>query len=157
MVARQAIDDEAEREIVLTRVFDAPVELVFAAYTDPKHVASWWGPRGYTIKVHEMDVRPGGIWRFLMVGPDGTEWPNRIRYLEVDRPRRLVWEHGSDDEPKQFVATVTFTARGDKTELRMRTLLPTKEALARVKGFGAEELGYQTLDKFGEHLRTRQG
>ena len=149
----------AEREIVMTRLFDAPRELVFDAYTDPKHIAEWWGPNGFSTTVHEMDVRPGGVWRFIMHGPDGTDYTNRIVYRVVKRPERLEFEHGSDldDDPERFQVTITFTEEAEGTRLTQRSLVPTAEQHARVIGFGAVELGRQTLERFAAHLATRKG
>jgi len=76
----------SDREIVTTRVVDAPRELVFRAWTEPEHVGQWWGPNGFTSTIQEMDVRPGGVWRLVMHGPDGTDYPNESIYLEVVRP-----------------------------------------------------------------------
>src|SRR3954464_2525826 len=98
-------NDSADREIVAVRVFDAPRELVYKAWTDPEHVAQWWGPNGFTNTIHEMDVRPGGVWRFIMHGPDGTDYKNEVEYLEVVKPELLVYLHEST--PK-FHVTVTF-------------------------------------------------
>ncbi|HEU0053538.1 MAG TPA: SRPBCC domain-containing protein, partial [Longimicrobium sp.] len=89
----------ADREVVQSRVFDAPRELVFDAWTDPAAVAEWFGPDGFTITTYEMDVRPGGVWRFTMHGPDGTDFPNRVDYHEVVRPERLVYDQGQGGEP----------------------------------------------------------
>jgi uncharacterized protein YndB with AHSA1/START domain len=149
--------DTADRELVLTRLFDAPRELVFDAYTDPKHIAEWWGPNGFSTTVYEMDVRPGGRWRFMMHGPDGKDWPNRIVYREVVRPERLEYEHGSDvdDDPERFQVTVTFTEEEGGTRLTSRLVLPTAEQRAIKVKFGAVELGQQTLDRFAAHLATR--
>ena len=153
MSAATATDESTTgRELVMTRDFDAPRELVFKAFTDPKHLGKWWGPRGFSTTIHEMDARPGGMWRFMMHGPDGTDYPNRITYLEVVPPERLLYDHGTDDEPKQFRVTVTFVEQGGKTRLTMRSLFPSVEACERVKGFGAVELGQQTLEKLAEHL-----
>src|SRR5690606_5803392 len=85
-----------EREIVLTRVIDAPRELVFEAWTKPEHVSQWFGPKGFVTTTHEMDFRVGGRWRFDMRGPDGTVYDNRVVYLEIDPPRRIVFDHGQD-------------------------------------------------------------
>src|SRR3954449_1876611 len=102
-------NDSADREIVAVRVFDAPRELVWKLWTDPHHVAQWWGPNGFTNTIHEMDVRPGGVWRFIMHGPDGVDYPNRIVFIEVVEPERLVYSHGGDEgDPVQFHVTVTF-------------------------------------------------
>ena len=78
--------DAAPDEIVTTRLLNAPRALVFEAWTDPHHVAQWWGPNGFTNTIHEMDVTPGGVWRFVMHGPDGVDYPNRIVYIEVVNP-----------------------------------------------------------------------
>lgn len=145
----------ADREITLTRVFDAPRELVFAAWTEPKHVAQWWGPNGFTNTIHEMDVRPGGVWRLVMHGPDGTDYPNKIVYSEVVKPERLVYTHGSGEEadPGQFRVTVTFADRGGKTVLTMRSLFESAAARDKVvKEFHAIEGGNQTLDRLGAYL-----
>ena len=149
----------ADRELVHTRLFDAPRELVFDAYTDPKHIAEWWGPDGFSTTVYEMDVRPGGRWRFMMHGPDGKDWPNRIVYSEVVRPERLAFEHGSDvdDDPQRFQVTITFTDEDGGTRLTQRMLFPTAEQRAMVLKFGALELGQQTLNRFAAHLATRKG
>ena len=80
----------AEREIRITRVFDAPRELVFEAWTDRDQVVEWWGPHGFTTTIHEMDVRPGGVWRFVMHGPDGTDYNNHVVFEEVVEPERLA-------------------------------------------------------------------
>src|SRR5262245_64936028 len=88
----------ADRELIFTRIFDAPRELVFAAWTDPQHLAQWWGPQGFTTTIHEMDVRPGGVWRLTMHGPDGRDYRNRIVTLEVLKPERLVFRHEPDRE-----------------------------------------------------------
>jgi uncharacterized protein YndB with AHSA1/START domain len=83
----------ADREMVITRVINAPRALVFKAWTKPAHIGNWWGPRGFTTTTHSMDVRPGGEWRFVMHGPDGTDYQNRIVDLEVVEPERLVYDH----------------------------------------------------------------
>ncbi len=145
--------DIAAREITLSRVFDAPRELVFDAWTDPKHVAEWWGPRGYTNTLIEMDVRTGGVWKFVMHGPDGTDWVSKADYIEVVRPERLIYMLGDEDEG--FHVTVTFTEQGDKTLLSMRMLFSTAEEREQKVAFGAIPLGEETLDKFGEFLATR--
>jgi uncharacterized protein YndB with AHSA1/START domain len=145
-----------DREIVLSRVFDAPKELVFRAWTEKEHVGRWFGPRGFTCTTYEHDVRPGGRWRFDMRGPDGTVYDNRIVYLEVRPSDLLVFDHGhdKDDDPSTFRVTITFDAQGPaKTVVTLRQLHPTKEQRLGAIGFGAVELGYQTLDKLAEHLR----
>jgi uncharacterized protein YndB with AHSA1/START domain len=144
----------ADREITQSRVFNAPRELVFKAWTDPKHVDRWFGPRGFTTQTSEMDVRPGGVWRFVMRHPQHGNFTNKVVFLEVVKPERLVYDHGEDDSnPPHFRVTVTFTDRGQKTELTMHSIFPTAAARDKVvKDHGAIEGGQQTLDRFEEFL-----
>ena len=147
----------ADREIVLSRELDAPRELVWRAYTDPAHLPNWWGPHGFTNTVHEIDVRPGGRWRFTMHGPDGTDYPNRIVYREVVAPERLEFAHGEDvdDDPDAFQVTVTFDdLGGGRTRVTQRMLFPTAAQREAVVQFGAVELGKQTMDKLAAYLKT---
>jgi uncharacterized protein YndB with AHSA1/START domain len=104
----------ADREIVLSRLLNAPRELVFAAWTDPTQVVQWWGPRGFTTTSHEMSVTPGGVWRFVMHGPDGRDYKNKIIFTEVVKPERLVYRHAGEGEHEdvRFHVTVTFQAQG---------------------------------------------
>lgn len=145
-----------DREIVLTRVFDAPRELVFQAYTQPEHLAQWYGPDGFAITTCEHDCRTGGRWRFMMHGPDGKDWPNRMDFREVVRPERLVFDHGSDqdDDPHEFFVTITFADAGCTTRLTSRMLFRTREQAEATIKFGAVELGQQTLRPLAEHLET---
>lgn len=144
----------ADREIVQRRVLNAPRDLVFDAWTTPQHVAQWFGPTGFRTTVHAMDFRPGGAWRFIMHGPDGVDYGNRIVYHEIARPERLVYEHGEDvdDDPGRFHVTVTFVEQDGKTELTMRSILPTAEQRDLKVKYGAIELGQQTLEKLEQYV-----
>lgn len=147
-----------ERELVISRVYDAPRELVFDVWTKLEHVSSWWGPNGFTTTTHEMDVRVGGLWRFEFRGPDGKTWDSRIAYLEVKRPEKLVYDHGldKDDDPHRFRVSIMFEEQSDKkTVVTMRQLHPTKAQRDGGLGFGAVELGHQSFDKLGAHLRAK--
>lgn len=144
--------DEA-RTIATTRVFDAPRQLVFDTWTDPKHISNWWGPRGFTTTTRKMDVRPGGEWLFVMHGPDGTDYPNEIVYLEVVRPERLVYTHGP---APVFDVTVTFEEAGGKTKMTMRSVFASAEIRNQVdEEFGAVEGMHQTLDRLEEELAKK--
>jgi uncharacterized protein YndB with AHSA1/START domain len=145
------------RTIVTTRVFDAPRELVFEAWTNPKHLVQWWGPNGFRTTIRAIDVRPGGIWRFVMHGPDGVDYENRIVYDEIVKPERLVYRHpgGEDVEPVQIHVTVTFEDHGGKTKLTMRMLFASAAERDRViEKYGAGEGAKQTLERLAEHLAT---
>ena len=140
----------ADREIVATRVFDAPRELVFDLWTDPTHVAQWWGPKGFRNTIHQMDVRPGGTWKFIMHGPDGTDYPNEIAYNEVVRPERIVYDHVSGP---RFRATATFDDEGGRTRLTVRMVFETAALRDRTaREFGAVEGLNQTLGRLDEML-----
>lgn len=139
-----------DRELVATREFDAPRELVWTAWTKPEHIARWWGPRGFTNTVESMDVRPGGTWRFVMHGPDGTDYQNEWRYVEVVRPERIVMDHVLGHA---FRMTATFVERAGRTTVTMRTTFPSAEELARViREVHADEGLRENLDKLGEFL-----
>jgi uncharacterized protein YndB with AHSA1/START domain len=140
----------SDREIVTTRVVDAPRERVWKAWTDPKQVAQWWGPNGFTNTIHEMDVRAGGVWRFVMHGPDGMDYKNKSIFEEIVKPGRLVYTHVSG--PK-FQATATFDEHGGKTTVTMRMLFDTAAERDRtVKVFGAVEGAKQTLERLNRHV-----
>lgn len=114
-----------ERGLVITRVFDAPRELVFKLWTDPKHLMRWWGPRGFTNPICELDVRPGGAWRIVMRAPDGAEYPCQGIYREIVAPERLVFTNDATDKEGNAIleglTTVTFAAQGGKTKLTLQT------------------------------------
>ena len=146
-----------DREIVLVRVIDAAPDAVFAAWVEADSFCAWFGPDGFTCDVREMDVRAGGRARFDMVGPDGTIYTNRFDYLEVVPGERLVMDHGSDidGDPARFRVTLTLDRQDDgKTVLTLRQLHPTAEQRTAGIGFGAVELGLQTMRKLEQHLRV---
>ncbi len=145
----------ADREIVVSRVFDARRELVFDAWTDVKHISNWWGPRGFTTTTHASDPRPGGLWRFTMHGPDGVDSPNLITWVELQRPDRLAYRHTGEGETAdtQFDTTVTFVDRNGKTEVTLRLLFASAAERNHVADkYGAVEGGRETLQRLAEHL-----
>jgi uncharacterized protein YndB with AHSA1/START domain len=148
----------ADREIVIERTVNAPRELVWRAWTEADQIAKWWGPNGFTTTIHAMDVRVGGAWRFIMHGPDGTDYPNKIVYREIVKPERLVYDHGEDEDndahSSSFRSTVTFVAQGRKTKVTMRALFASAEARAATLKYGAIEGGEQTLARLDQHVAT---
>lgn len=151
-----ATSSTADRELVMSRDFDAPRDLVFQAWTDPAHLPMWFGPDGFSLTVHEIDVRPGGAWRFIMHGPDGTDYSNRVVYQEIARPERLVYLHGEDvdDDPGAFHVTVLFEEVDGRTRMTQRIVFNTAAQRAGVVSFGAIELGKQTMGRLAAHLET---
>ncbi len=150
---------QQDREIVQERVFDAPRALVWKAWTDAKHVDRWWGPNGFRNETFSMDFRVGGLWKYVMHGPDGKVWPNWIRYEEIQAPERIAYAHGAEEgEPAHFHVTVTFVEEeGRRTRVVMRSVFPSVEAVEVVKKFGAVELGKQTLARLAGYLPQLAG
>src|SRR5439155_15509639 len=111
------------RTLTISRVVDAPKELVWKVWTDPEHIKNWWGPNGFTNTIFQMDVTPGGVWDFIMHGPDGTDYKNKSVYKDVVKYEKLVYDHVS---PK-FQCTVTFIEKGKKTLINIEMLFETAE------------------------------
>jgi len=149
-----------DREIVLGRVIDAPRSVVYSAWTDPDQIQMWFGPEGMAIETREIDLNPGGVWRFDMVAPDGTRYSNRMVFLRMEAPALIEVEHGSDQEndPGRFRMLVTFDEQSDcKTVLTLRQMHPSREQRERTIGFGAVEYGGQTLRKLALHVAKVSG
>lgn len=142
----------SDREISLTRVFDAPRELVFAAFLDPQHISNWWGPDGFRTTTHEMDVRPGGVWRYTMHGPDGSDYANLVKYTEVVHPERIAYDHGGDPAEADFHATISFEDLAGKTRVTLHSLFASAEQRQAAAKFGAIEGGQQTLARLADQL-----
>lgn len=144
-----------DREIVISRVIDAPRSLVYAAWTDPHQIQDWFGPEGFAVETREIDLRPGGLWRFDMVAPNGVRYSNRMAFLRMEPPAFIEVEHGSDhdNDPGRFRMLVTFDEQSDgKTVLTLRQMHPSKAQRDGAIGFGAVEYGGQTLDKLTRHI-----
>jgi uncharacterized protein YndB with AHSA1/START domain len=154
VAATSRVDLERDpRAIVGTREFAAPRALVFSAWTDPKHLAQWWGPFGFTTTTHSFDFRPGGVWRFVMHGPDGRD--SRITFEEIVPPQRIVYRHGGGDdvEPVQFRQTVTFEDLGARTRITWRGEFPSAAERDRViKEYGADKGLAETLSRLGDYV-----
>lgn len=119
----------SDREVVVTRILDAPRERVFRAYVDPKAIPEWWGPRGFTVKVDRMEVRPGGAWRYLSKAPDGSEHAFHGVFREIRPPERLTWTFEYEGVPGHVsVETIEFeAARGGKTKVTVRAHFDSRE------------------------------
>jgi uncharacterized protein YndB with AHSA1/START domain len=156
-VKNNPAEKTADREIVISREFNAPRELVWEAMTNLKHVVNWWGPRGFSTTIETMDFRVGGVWQHVMRGPDGVNYPNKSVFKEIVKPERIVYSHGGKREGGpgvSFESTWTFDLVGDnKTKVTIRMVFPTAADRDRVvKEFGAIEGGKQTLERLGEYL-----
>lgn len=137
------VGSTADRDFVHSRLIDAPRERVFRAFSNPAHLARWWGPKGFTSTFHEFDLRPGGVWRFVMHGPDGTNYSNESVFVEVLPPERVVFEHVSDHH---FQMTLTFSAQDGRTVVEWRQLFDTAAERDRIARF-VIEANEQNLDR----------
>jgi uncharacterized protein YndB with AHSA1/START domain len=144
----------ADREIVISRVIDAPRELVFEAFTEVRHLSQWWGPEGFTTTTRFFEFRVGGVWDFVMRGPDGTDYQEFISWTEIVPPERIRLLHGeSRDDPNVFESVLTFTPDGAATRIEMRTVFPTKaQRDEAVEKYHAVEGGQQTLSKLAAYV-----
>ena len=143
------------KTITVKKTLNAPRELVWEVWTKPEHIVHWWGPVGFTATSGQMDLKAGGCWNFTMHGPDGRDYPNRIIFLEVLQPERLVYKHSgdADTEPVNFQVTVVFEADGHKTNLRMQSVFTSAEDLERVdREYGAVQGETDTADRLEEYL-----
>lgn len=145
MVERKS---DGDRVLLITRVLDAPRTSVFEAWTSQERLHAWWGPIGFTTTTREFNFSVGGVWRFVMHGPDGRDYQNRIVFDEIEPPARIAYHHpgGPDAEPVSFSTLVTFAEIGRKTRVELRMAFATAEDCARVeREYGALEGGRQTL------------
>src|ERR1700748_902608 len=121
---QNAKSNTQDRELIISRLLDAPVELVWEVWTSPEHIANWWGPDGFTTTITIMNINPGGEWNLVMHGPDGTDYKNKSIFKEVIPFKKIVYEHIS--APK-FIATITFEKQGGQTMLTWHMLFETVE------------------------------
>jgi uncharacterized protein YndB with AHSA1/START domain len=158
VTAKFSLDlDSDPTAIIGTRIFDAPRALVFSAWTEPRHLAQWFGPNGFSLTTKSFDFRAGGTWRFVMHGPDGRDYQNRITFDEIVPPERIVYHHGGADEeqlePVQFRTLITFEELGSKTKLTMQGIFPSAEERARViREYGADKGQVETLARLDTYV-----
>lgn len=144
-----------DREIVMSRLVDADRQTAWRAWVEPEQIVQWFGPAGFGIKTHEIDIRAGGRWRFDMIAPDGTVFSNRMAFLRLEPPRLIEFIHCSDieNDPDAFRMLVTFDQQDNgKTVISLRQMHPNPQRRAIAIGFGAVELGGQTWGKFADHV-----
>ena len=159
MLARSNVDlDRDPCAIVAMRELDAPRTLVWQAWSDARHLAQWWGPNGFTLTTRSFEMREGGVWRFVMHGPDGRDYENRVTFDVIEEPSLIKYHHGGDDdvEPVQFRTTVTFEdLAGGRTRLTLHAVFPSAEERARViREYGADKGAEQTLSRLADYVTT---
>ena len=140
-------DATADREIVISQLIDGPRELVFEAFTRVEHLSQWWGPDGFTTTTESFEFGVGREWKFVMHGPDGTDYQDCVTWREIVPPERITLLHGEfRDDPNAFESFLTFEPVGGHTRIVMRTVFPTRELRdAAVEKYHAIEGGEQTL------------
>jgi uncharacterized protein YndB with AHSA1/START domain len=141
--------ETADRTIITTRLLNAPRERVFRAFSEPERLARWWGPKGFTNTFHEFDFKAGGHWRFVMRGPDGTEYENHSVFLEVREPERIVFRHL--DPVHEFEMTITLVEEAGKTRLTWHMLHSTVAKSEAVRAF-VTEANEQNFDRLEAEL-----
>ncbi len=151
-----AASSTADRDLVLTRIFDAPREVVFKAWTEPERLRRWWGPKGFTNPVCEVDVRPGGAIRIHMRGPDGVVYPMTGVFHEIVEPERLVFSSSALDKNGnplfEVLTTVTFSEHGGKTKLTLHASVEKATAEGAPHLAGMEQGWNQTLDRLAQEV-----
>jgi len=149
----ESTNNTSDRELRITRTFDAPVELLWEVWTKPEHIAKWWGPNGFTNTINKMDVTPGGDWHLVMHGPDGTNFMNKSVFKEVVPLKKLVYAHYHPN----FIATIEFEAKGEQTFLSWHMLFESREEFIQVvKAHKADEGLKQNIEKLAAYLKERQ-
>ena len=144
-----------EKELITTRIFNAPRELVYEAWTDPEHLAHWFGPDGFSITTKRFSATVGGEWEFIMHGPDGRDYPNLIRYITLTPPELIEYMQMGDagSEEDAFHVEIKFSETEGKTKLEMHMTFKDKEYLDLViREYGALEGQKQTLSRLENYL-----
>ncbi|MGH7631663.1 MAG: SRPBCC domain-containing protein [Gemmatimonadales bacterium] len=149
------VASSTERQLVITRSINAPRELVFQAWTHPEHLVHWWGPRGFTTPVCEMDVRPGGTFRITLRSPEGENYRIKGVYHEIVAPERLVYTNGWDEAGRpgqESLVTVTFADEDGRTKLAILTEFASAADFETFKGMGVIEGWTESLERLAGHL-----
>ncbi len=151
------VELDPARILQFDRLVKAPIDLVFQMFSEARHIDQWWGPNGFRNETHDMEFSVGGLWRYTMHGPDGKDWPNWIRYLDITPPTRIVYAHGGEmGEAAHFDGVISLQPEGEGTRVTITLIFPTEEARDATLEFGAVEGGHQTLARLdayaGRHL-----
>jgi uncharacterized protein YndB with AHSA1/START domain len=147
----------SDRELTVSRLIEGPRDVVFEAFTEVQHLSLWWGPEGFTTTTRTFEFSEGGVWEFTMHGPDGSDYPNWIQWMEIRPPEVIVLRHGEGpDDPEQFSSTFFFEERTDGTRVILRSEFKTKELRDRAaEEYDAIEGAKQTLDSLATYVAGR--
>ena len=152
MKVETANDPVASRELRITKMLHAPIELVWKVWTNPEHIANWWGPNGFTNTIHTMDVAAGGEWHLTMHGPDGKTYPNKSVFVEIVERKKIVFQHFNP----HYLATIAFEPNETETLMEWTMQFETTELFETVvKVFKADEGLKQNVEKLTAYLETQ--
>jgi len=143
-------DDLADRELIFSRVLDAPIDLVWEVWTDPEHIQLWWGPDGFTNTIQKMEIKKGGEWSLIMKSPDGDIYAHRCMFREIVERKRIVYEQLT--HPK-YLATINFESKDDKTFLHWHMLFESRAYLIEAARTFKVDIGLkQTAERLIQYL-----
>ncbi len=147
-----------DNKVIYKRDYDVPIDMVFEAWSSSEHLSQWWGPDGFTITTKSLNFSKGGIWEYVMHGPDGHHYKNKVQFLDIKKPHYIYLTMLGDGEGAKdvdFQSRILFEEAGEGTSLTMEQIFPSKEELERVnKKYGAIEGGKQHLGNLGKYLET---
>lgn len=145
-------------KVIYKRFIDVPISLAFEVWTSHEHLSQWFGPDGFTITTKELNFKNGGIWDFIMHGPDGTDYKNKVQFLDIKKPDHIFYKHLGDGEGEvdvNFESRITFEKVGDGTNLTMEQIFPSKDELERINTkYGAIEGAIQNMNKLAKYLES---
>jgi uncharacterized protein YndB with AHSA1/START domain len=152
------MDEEKDREVLVSATIEARRALVFEAFSEVRHLSKWFGPTGFTTTTHAFEFRTGGVWDYTMHGPEGTDYLNHVEYLEISPPERIVMRHGSRrDDPDAFISTVTFDKRAGECQVTLRSVFKTREQRDHVVDrYYAIEGAEQTLSRLVAYVKRNR-
>lgn len=159
MNSTELITEIKENQVIYRKFFDVSNELLFEVWSNPEHLKEWWGPDGFTLTVISFDFRNGRFFEFVMHGPDGRDYKNKIQFLKIERPSLISYQHigdGEGDEDVNFRSEISFetTNQGKSTNLTMVQVFSTKQELERVnQKYGAIEGGKQHVGNLEYYLK----
>jgi len=133
-------NNTAERELIFSRLLDAPITLVWKIWTTPDHIKLWWGPAGFTNTIKKMDIKAGGEWNLIMHGPDGRDYEIQCAFKEIIKHKKIVYEQLTEF---RYVATIEFESRGEQTFLRWQMLFESREYLVQAAKTYGVDIGFK--------------
>ena len=157
MSGKDNVSAREGNQLVFTRILNASRELVWEAWTRPEYIREWWGPKGFTTTSQQMDVVPGGIWRFILHGPDGRDYESVIQFIEVEKPERLVYKHVEEEGtgPVNFRVEIWFTRLGKKTSVNLKMIFESPENLDELnRERGIINGALDTLERLETYLKN---